>query len=421
MKLFLIFSMFLVIYSPKLPGNIDTLSAFSILIFGVALINNKFKKLYKRMRKSINLYIGFGFVMLVYSFILYVFNGLTGTYQILRFGRVIVNTLGVLGVAALYLSKYKESFHKYFLLHLWLCIILHGVIMLFMFVNSSFNSFVVNVLLQSDPMGDGYVSKIKGLRIGGLTSSWDATSGVQSLGILLLPYVYNFFGNSMIKKAFIILTIPLSLFCMAVSGVTGFVVIGAVGLIFMVYFHKKVKLKYLVLISFISLLLVSSLGYFMNTNNDRIKDSSIGRTIFMITQDDSAYSSSKVGPTAESTFDIIFNTMYFIPDEVSVILFGKGGSGRSQDYVIKADPGPTLNLFNLGAIFVLVFYVFCFRMFKKSIDYSKTNFYIGLSVASILLSLIIIDAKVQYLLARQSLSIMLIALIVLRFPKIKYR
>ena len=415
MSVFLLIAMFLLIYSPKIAGNIDTLSAFSIIIFIIALLGNKTRALYKVIYKPIRLYIVFGVLMVIYSYLLFAFNSLTDTYQILRFGRTIVNTLGILGLASLYFNTFKERFSEYFLLHLWICIILHGLLMLLMFLDASFNAFVINDLLLNDPMSRGYEMKISGLRIGGLTSSWDATSGVQSLGIILLPFVYNVFCNNFIKKLLALITIPLSFFAIAISGVTGVVVLGIVAAIFVVIHYKRINFKIVFHVGFAALITLFLLNWVLKDNEQRIQDSSIGRTLYMITENDEAFKSTKAGNTAKSTFDRIFNEMYFMPDKLSAIIFGKGGSGRSKDYLIIADPGPTLNLHNLGIIFVVMLYTYYIRMIFHSIKLSKKNFYIGLAIASILLSLLIIDSKVQYLLARQSFSIMMIALIILHF------
>src|SRR5690606_18210345 len=130
--------------------------------------------------------------------------------------------------------------------------------------------------------------------------------------------------------------------------------------------------------------------------------------IFMITQTDELSKHSKRGSTAAETIEQIGTEMYFLPEDMQTFFFGKGGSGR-VDYMIKADTGPTLNLHNLGVFFVLILYPYCIFIAFTSLKSSKKNLYMGMAISAVILTILVIDAKVAYLLARQSLSIMMIA------------
>ena len=71
--------------------------------------------------------------------------------------------------------------------HLFHCLVIHALIMVGMFGSPTFRDLVVNQIVQADPDSRNYLAKATGYRIAGLTDSWDALSGLQSLGLLMLP------------------------------------------------------------------------------------------------------------------------------------------------------------------------------------------------------------------------------------------
>lgn len=404
--------MFLLIYSPKIGGKIDSLSAFCFLTLLWSLLRSNYKpKIPEYLSRPVSIFMLFACVMLIYSLFLLAIYGLSDTYQIMRFSRIILNILGILGLTSLYYLYYKEDLGRVLLYHLWLCIVSHAVLMLLMFFIPAVNEFVLTQLVQMDESNRAFDSRMAGNRIGGLTGSWDATSGIQSLGILMLPFVLNYVESG-IKRNLVYLSIPVSLMAIFLSGVTGLVNISLIGFLFFVFHFSEIK-KYIphfiITVAIILLLGGAVFTYLVNNNKDLIVETSIGRTVFMITQNDEFSTHSKRGNTASETIKQIGTEMYFLPTDDRSLFFGMGGSGRSNDYRIKADPGPTLNLHNLGIFFVLILYSYCFGMIIKSFKSSKINLYMGMAITAVLCTIIFIDAKVSYLLARQSLSIMLVA------------
>lgn len=419
----LIFTMFLLIYSPKIAGTLDTLSMVSIIVFVLSLLTGTVTKIAQVILRSYIKWIWFLIVMLVYSLILYSVNSLSDTYQILRFGRCIVNLLGILGLVSFYYQAYSTKFVQKLIYHLWLCIMAHAVLMLIMFFSPSVNSFVVNQLIQLDVMARGYDVRIEARRIGGLTSSFDATSGVQSLGILFLPFIYQI-TKSRYRYVIITISVLFSLFAIFISGLTGFVVLTVVGLPVLLFhfFRNGSKLiKYVPAFSAIIVLILLIFNFIILQDEDMFKNNSIGRTLYMVTQNADYYSEAKYSSTAGSTIERITRTMYFLPDRESELLFGRGGSGRSSDYRVRADPGIILNIHNLGIIFVIFLYSYIVVTSFSSYRLMRSDYYLGLCLLSIFLVLLIIDLKVQYLLARQSFSIMLIALACLWYSSRKLK
>ncbi|TYR36885.1 hypothetical protein FXV77_06820 [Sphingobacterium phlebotomi] len=414
MKNLLPVCMFLLIYSPKIGGSIDSMSIFCSLTFVMSFLVDQRTTIFKNIGRPTLMYILFGAVMVGYVLILKAFYGLTDNYQVLRFGRVIINVLGIFGLVRLYIFYFRgENYGERLIFHLWCCVIAHSVLMLLMFLIPAVNNFVLTQLVQLDENNRTFETRLLGQRIGGLTSTWDAASGIQSLGILLLPFILHYKRHSKKARILIYLSIPISFIAIFVSGVTGLVNIVVVSVLLLLFNFRYLQ-KYIgraIKLVVVFLLLAIPIVTFLRANADAdwVRNSSIGRTLFMITQDETMYQRSNRSVTADETLERISNNMYFIPDEDIVFLFGKGGSGRSEDYRIKADPGPTLNLHNLGIFFVLLVYGYCFSMLLKAIRVTRSVRLLGMATTAILLTIMIIDAKVMYLLARQSLSIMLIA------------
>lgn len=412
----LIIIMFLLIYSPKVAGTLDTLSIASFLVFIASLVTGNVGRMNETVKKGYLKWIFFLVLMLIYCIFLYAVKDIRDMYQILRFGRSIVNLLGIYGLVSFYYRFYGTRFVQKILYHLWICIMLHAFLILLMFLFPSLNSFVIDQLIQIDESNRSYETRIEAIRIGGLTSSFDATSGVQSLGLLLIPYIYTYMAKT--GKIIVIFSIPLSLFAIAMSGVTGFVMLSTVGLFILFTSIKKGKAKifrYIPVALFSIGIVFVVFNTYILSDSEVYRDNSLGRTLYMITQDESYYSEYKYSATAFSTIDRISGSMYFLPDNEIDLFFGRGGSGRSNDYKIKADPGLILNIHNLGLIFTILLYGYVLYILLASYRLMKREYYLGLCLISIFSVLLVIDLKVQYLLSRQSFSIMMIGITCLMF------
>lgn len=409
---FLFILMFLIIYSPKVGGRIDSLSIFCLLVIVLALITKSYHQISRASFLKSSAFIGFFFISAIYALLLIAINDVNDYYQPLRFARAMVNTLGCLALCSMYLKFNRDI--ELIRQHVWLCIIMHGILMTMMFFSPMMNTIIVDTVVAVDPASGGYAARAAAKRVGGLTNSWDATSAIQSLGILLIPAIYRSFKKKY-SKMLVLLTIPISLFSMAISGVTGFLVISAIG-IYVIFFYGNRKFKLITLIALPLLLAFCILGfkYIEKIAPPELEDSSIFRTAYMIFgSEDIEYSNAKRSATASETIAVIFNRMYFLPEKEKDFIFGLGGSGRKEGaYVIKADPGPTLNLHNMGVFFCLILYSTVIASILSCLSYRKRIPATSLFCSMILIVIFIVDLKVQYLLARNSLSLMMIALFV---------
>src|SRR5690606_23709018 len=129
-------------------------------------------------------------------------------------------------------------------------------------------------------------------------------------------------------------TVPMSLFAMAISGVTGFIVLIVLGVILGISYSTKRFVLLLLSLAptlFIMLVVVIKLGVYISPLEK--KDTSLYRTIYML-GGAVEYDGSGKTSTAGKTMSAIAGKMYFLPDSLNVFLFGRGGSGRSEDYVV---------------------------------------------------------------------------------------
>jgi hypothetical protein len=268
-------------------------------------------------------------------------------------------------------------------------------------------------------------------RIGGLTSSWDATSGVNALGLLFLFVFDKNFIQTLAPKPILLLAIPLFLFAMSISGTTGFIVFPILFIIFFPWGYLKLLGRLFIhcAAAFVVILLLTSVVFhFLDRDTrSRIDISTIARTKYMIGNslgfDVPVY---KRTADAFQTIDSISAMYTVLPSDPIDWLIGRGGSGRGRDsghYYIPSDPGIILNLNNLGIIGFIFLYGFILKEILLAFRYSKT-FPIAKVSMLITLLILLIDSKVQYLYARNGFTLMLIPMITLweeiaRHPKIQ--
>lgn len=412
MRLLLFSAMFLAIYAPKIGGHIDMLSITCASLILISLCTTSYRYLYNTTKNRITVYCLFFILMAGYTSALLYFHNFDDLYQPMRFLRATINSLGIISLISLYYRFLKTDSLETIIFHTWLCIIVHAFIITLMFLNPSFNTLIVDHIVMVNTESDNYEARINAKRIGGLTSSWDATSAIHATGILLIPIISSI-KNTIKSRILIYCTIPFSLLAMSLSGVTGFVTLVLVGILTL-FSGRSIKKLIQISISLVIvfMIFIGALSLLSKHAPAELNDSSIYRTIFMITGDEHIdYARSKRAPTASETVSGILNNMYFAPDNVIDFLFGLGGSGRSEsNYIIEADPGPTLNLHNIGFIASFALYLMISISFLHAFSIRKNHRNLSNFVIIIIGTIIIVDCKVQYLLARNSLSFMMIAL-----------
>ncbi len=401
--------MFLLIYGPKTSGWLDVVSITSVVLVAVhfSILNTTHIPVAARNR-MLTLLAAFG-LLLGYATGHHLCQLDPNSYQVLRFGRVIVNFLGVAALVSLYYRWLGDAASSLILRHLLHCLVIHAAIMLCMFQSDGFRDLIVNHVVQADPDSRTYLAKATGYRIAGLTDSWDALSGLQSLGLLMLPVLLT--RQVRFSYVYAILATPLLLFSVAISGRTGFVT-SAILMPVAVAFTNLRKLHRTTLVAVAVSMLVTGLllGPLRNACLEALEDSSLGRTIAMFGLD--YRTADHGGEHFSDTLAGILQEHYFLPETWGTLLLGTGGSGReSWDYV-PADNGLVLNLHSLGLGGFLVIYGTMAWLTWSGLRVRRYDLQVA-GVCVLALGLILlIDIKVMYVFSRNGFTVMLLPVLV---------
>jgi hypothetical protein len=401
----LLIPMFLLIFGPKTSGWIDVVSITSILLVGAHFFCINTSHLPQGAKRRALILAAAFLWLLGYATVHYLLQVNHNAHQVLRFGRVLVNFLGVLALVSFYVRLLGPMAGQVLMRHLFHCLVIHALIMAGMFVSPVFRELIVNRIVQADPDSRTYLAKATGYRIAGLTDSWDALSGLQSLGLLMLPILLTH-GNGL-PYSYTILATPLLLFSVAISGRTGFVTLAILGPLAMRYtdFRKVHRTTLVALaVAMVGVLLV--MGPWQSAYLRALEDTSLGRTLAIFGLDYTAAQQSRERIT--DTFSGILTEHYFLPENLQTLALGTGGSGRDNWDYVPADNGLILNLHNLGIGCFLVIYGTLAWMMVAGIRIGRMHPEVaGICLLAVLL-VVLIDVKVMYAYSRNGFTAMLI-------------
>lgn len=158
----------------------------------------------------------------IYSILVVMLNGLFDAQIALRSLRALINFIGALSLTSIYFESSNEKFLSNLLRDIYLCLVIHGGIMVAMYIGGAFRAFVYQVTGAADIVNLSSPF-LEGLRICGLTYGLSQTSVLQMLGLLLLPVVL---GNchSFSGRLLILAGAPLLVLSMFISGRSGFMI-----------------------------------------------------------------------------------------------------------------------------------------------------------------------------------------------------
>jgi hypothetical protein len=401
----LLVSMFLLIFGPKTSGWIDVVSITSIVLVAVHFLRLNTAH-FPRAALHRATVLGCGFLLLLaVAGLHYWLQTSPSAYQVLRFGRVVVNLLGVTALVSMYVRWYGADASHVLLRHLLHCLVLHGLIMAGMFFSPGFRDLIVNHIVQADPDSRTYLAKATGYRIAGLTDSWDALSGLQSLGLLVLPVLLT--HRPGLSLAYAAIAAPILLFSIAISGRTGFVTLLILAPLALRYtdfrqLHRTTLLGGAVAV--VATLMVMGPG--QQLRQQLLEDTSLGRTLAMFGLEYSI--EGRPGERFSDTLAGIVSEHYFLPADWSTLVWGTGGSGRDPWDYVPADNGLVLNLHNLGAGCFLLIYGSIAWMIVSGLRATCVQPQVaGVCLLAVVLVLLI-DIKVMYAFSRNGFSAMMI-------------
>ncbi len=391
---------FLIIFGPRLNSGIDVIPVSCLIAVAASLCQPKAHRIPDSLWRSAAIASGALSLLAAHAALHFLNTSDPDSYQTLRFGRIVLNLLGVVALLSMYIRKHGAQAKRVIARDVLDCLVIHAGIMFLMLISPQFRDAINSFVALGDDIGT-QISKSSGTRISGLALSWDALSGLQSMGLLMLPLMLTREGISPLYTA---IAVPLLVFAVCISGRTGIVTTGVL-LPVAIYFsdHKRLRrgavISCFLLFSFVAL----ALGPFYEHLVRATQDTAIARVIVMF---DPSQGNDREANDFAMTIEVI-GQHYFLPERFDVLLWGTGRSGRDATYYVAADNGIVLNLHNLGLVAWFVMYglamYFVWQGWKLRVLEPAAAAYCVLCV----LLIVVIDAKISFLYARNGFSVMM--------------
>ena len=242
--LFLFASLFALMFAPKCSGSLDLIAVCGCLLMAMAVRSGAIQAIPTYARDRAGRFLALILVLIAWAAFSAGMAGFNEAYQPLRFAKCLFHFGGCYALMGFYCRVYGDRATTRVIEHFWLALVAHGAVMLLMFQFPAVNQFYLEHILDADCGDSQFGERISENRIGGLTSSWDAVSGFQSLGLLLLPVLYAL-PNMRIPKPLLIAAVPLLLFSMAISGTTGIVTLVLFMVVTVFSFGRHARQKHL--------------------------------------------------------------------------------------------------------------------------------------------------------------------------------
>ncbi len=341
----------------------------------------------------------------IYSSFIVLANKVTDLMPILRAGRSLIMLIASISLYNLYIKRYKKPTET-ICFHIYLTIFIHSIIMIAMYCSEPFRNFIYSITNSYD-----YVNHnspyLTGYRICGLTYGLSQTSVVQNFGFILMPYLLININN-LYLKTFMILSFPLIIISSLFGGRSGSFLIILFLPIFI--FLKIITTKFIfkniinvikyVIIILLSFSTISIIAYKL------LPSKFISNTLY---QSNEIFEAFKLKGKA---FTDVIN-MYFLPKQLSVLLFGVGNYGRTKYFYLPSDVGWIKSIYAIGIIGTfLMLYPYLWGIY---VALKKREFLKGLSfvIFFIFLSTILLNFKELSLLTRNQWTIQAILLAIL--------
>jgi len=377
---------------------LDTLILTCIGVLFYALTLEK-KKIY--FAQDSLLPIAIMVILCIYSFVLTFFYTIHEYFYVLKFARTIVNFLGVYTLVYLYFLRYGLSAKEVIIRHLFWVTVVHAVIMVLQFTVPSFRDLILTLTAYSRP---------NLYRATGLTVSYNTTNLVQGIGLLIAVMKGKSIARGPYGKLFGPATIILIL-SMAVSGRSAFLLtlLFVAVLIFRKILTGEINPIKLITPLVLVLLIVPVVGKLINSPMIRIF---LSVTLVDIVEPiESLFQTGSVaGTKAGLTFSIL-RTMYFLPDNPWVLIFGSTLLGRNLIH-IYSDSGYVLTIFGIGIVGLILILLIYSYFVQIAFKWNKYDWEIGFLLLFINMGTLILSLKEKLLLTRHvfTITILLVAM-----------
>ncbi len=343
--------------------------------------------------------------LVLYSTTIVLVTGITDLTPILRSARALIMLISCFALFNLYKKQYKQPIQNV-CFHIYSSIIIHAVIMISMYSSESLRLFIYSITHAADYANQNSPF-LEGFRICGLTYGLSQTSLLQIFGLMLTPFLLCSI-KEISKRIFIFISFPLILISSILGGRSGlflYILLLPLYIILKISisnFSKKNIFSFLktIFICLITFSIIFALAYnylptkFISSNLYKCQD--IIRTFKLNSQ----------------ALQLLI-PMYFLPNDVTTALFGKGNYGRTNTFYILSDVGWVRSIFAIGFIgLAFMVYPFIWGIYS-AFKQRKQLREIAIVAIIILISSMLLNCKELALLTRNQWTIQAILLCIL--------
>ncbi len=349
MRLLLFILLFFFVFGWKVTDYLDLIPMVSILLCILGLILG-FRSI---PRQAVEI-IGWLMMLVTYTAFIVVINGAVELDVFMRSARALVNFAGGVALVRLYIRFYGERFSKVIIYDLFLVLVVHGGLMLAMYLDDNLRQMVYAVTNAYHYVNLNYPF-LSGLRVTGLTYGLSQTSVVQMFGLLLLPTVLTSEEQKPHKLVVCIIGIVIIVSSMFISGRSGMIL----GIVFVLYVWWLKRQRTTRKPGCRASMIVKEQFYLLGVG---IMGIVLGFMVVWHLLPEKTYLIARASEVIDffiKPFETpTTETLRFIyPDSPWVFLFGNSGMGRGPLGYIPSDIGYVRMLFALGVLGSLIMLV----------------------------------------------------------------
>ena len=281
-------------------------------------------------------------VLVLYSFIVVVSNGITDLLPVMRAFRALIMLIASFSLYNLYKRHYKEPIIT-ICSHIYFSLFIHGIIMIAMYISDPLRHFIYSITFA-----ESYVNLkspfLEGYRICGLTYGLSQTAVVQIFGLFLMPYIFAN-QSKVFYKISVILSFPIIIISSILAGRSG---LFATVLFFPIYLTLKLstsKISFKTPFAYTKFLILSAISL-------SILFYAACHFLPQKFVDNALYSTKEIIDVFKNKSIIVneVKPMYFLPGNLKTALFGMGNYGRTDYFYLLSDVGWIKSIYAIGII-----------------------------------------------------------------------
>ena len=133
---------FLFVFGWKVTDVLDIISLISVGLIVYVVIRGRFTL---RLTRYTMILIGILYFLVLYAAVVTLVAGYGDLTMVLRYTRALINLLGGVALVRLYWWTYGSRFARHILIHLFVALSLHGLLMVIMYFNANVRETVYNI------------------------------------------------------------------------------------------------------------------------------------------------------------------------------------------------------------------------------------------------------------------------------------